>query len=196
MNILSKPNFLHVWNTLWIKNKVFLTIAKSIQGAITTNYLLMLHATVEQATVGQQHAPPPTSTWAQQVLPGLRQKPNIHWNRGGLDRNMWAHVLKQNNTRATTWEGKFSTTAVPLKVGSEVKKRFSLKKGSGYSEAFLFLFFFSISLYHGGVYYFNRQSTCSVEQNKHIANFLWAKWKQSCTAKPWLIYYLELKLYY
>lgn len=55
---------------------------------------------------------------------------------------------------------------------------------------------FLIPLYHRGVYYFNRQSTCSVEQNKHIANFLWGKWKQSFTAKLWLIYYLKPKLYY
>lgn len=59
-------------------------------------------------------------------------------------------------------------------------------------EAFLLF----IPWYHRAVYYFNRPSTCTVEQNKRIANFLWAKWKQSLTAKPWLIYHFKLKLYY
>lgn len=33
-------------------------------------------------------------------------------------------------------------------------------------------------------------------QNNSVANFLLAKWKQSFTAKPWLIYYPKLALYY
>lgn len=36
---------------------------------------------VEQAAVGRQPAPPPTSSGAQQVLRGLGQQPSIPWNQ-------------------------------------------------------------------------------------------------------------------
>lgn len=45
-------------------------------------------------------------------------------------------------------------------------------------------------------YFFTGRAHAAFEQNRHKANFLRAKWKQSFTAKPLLIYYPKFQFYY
>lgn len=151
----------------------------------------MGHVVVEQATEGQHQASPPTSTTAQQVRWSLKQKPKLLWTQR-FSRKQASAGTRAEKYQKHRWGRRFQATQ-----GRVINTDRINSKGDCYLKSFLsYWSFFFIPSNHVGVYYFNRQSTCSVEQNKHIANVLWAKWKQSFTAKLWLIYYLKLKLYY